>query len=55
MEAPAAAYRLEVQGVPADVPGLRTASVTVEDIGDPASPDVLFSLNVSWQEVNGRG
>ncbi len=55
MEAPAAAYRLEAQGVPADVPGLQTASVTVENIEDPASPDVLFSLNVSWQEVNGRG
>ena len=55
MEAPAAVYRLEAQGVPTDVPGLLTASVAVENIEDRMTPEVLFSLNVSWQEVNGRG
>ncbi len=51
MEAPVRVYRLVVQGVPTDVPGLWKAAVSVVT-GDQAGQelDVLFELEVSWQE-----
>lgn len=50
MEASEAAHRLTAQGVPTEVPGLQTVQVSVVSEGNPVEPELLFTLNVSWQE-----
>ena len=46
-----AAYRLLVKETDADVSGLRTAEITVDD---GTGENVLFSIPVAWQEVSGN-
>jgi hypothetical protein len=48
-----AAYSLHAQGVPTDVEGLWRAEIWVDSCGD--SEEILFSIPVAWQEVNGNG
>ena len=52
MEAPAAAYRLEAQGILSENPALREAAVQMVDArGKP-----IFSIQIAWQgEVRGNG
>lgn len=45
-------YRLTAQGVPAETPGLWKALVQVTE-GD--EEEVLFKIEVAWQEVDGNG
>lgn len=49
----AGVYRLESEGVPTDIPGLRKARVRVVsgfNVGQEL--EVLFEIEVAWQEVN---
>ena len=50
MEKPKDKYRLSAQGIPSETPGLWTVQVVVECTEDPSEPEILFELNVSWQE-----
>lgn len=54
MERPREVYRLSVWGVPTEVPGLWTVRVVVENMEDQAEPEMLFEINVSWQEDSGH-
>lgn len=45
-------FRLAAQGVPSDVDGLWKALVQVTE--EP-SEDILFEIEISWQEVEGNG
>jgi hypothetical protein len=50
------AYRLTVQGEAAEVPELSMAVVRVTSGGALENePEVLFELEVAWQEVDSRG
>lgn len=49
----ASVYRLESEGVPTDVPGLWKAQVrVVSGFNVGQEPEVLFEIEVAWQEVN---
>ncbi len=52
LEETAAVYRLDVQPLETDVPGLGEAEIRVCPVEAEAP---LFSLNVAWQEVSGNG
>ena len=54
MERPREVYRLSVWGVPTEVPRLWTVRVVVENMEDQAEPEMLFEINVSWQEDSGH-
>lgn len=46
------AYRLTAQGVASQVPGLGKAVISVVSDGSAGlEPDVLFQLEIAWQEV----
>jgi hypothetical protein len=45
-----ASYRLTAQGVPSSTPGLAMAQIQVVS-DDGTDQDVLFSLEIAWQEV----
>ena len=45
-------YCLIAQEVPAQVSGLRKASVQVATDAQKADPGILFELEVAWQEVD---
>ena len=47
-------YRLEVWGIPTELPGLWKAGVSVVDDTD-REPGVLFEIEVAWQEVSAHG
>ena len=51
-------YILDIMGVPTEVEGLWKAHIrtaAVEDISVGGSGELLFELQVAWQEVNGNG
>lgn len=50
-EAPDYVYRLEVTGVPTEAPGLWKSRVAVvTGIGLGEEPEILFEIEVAWQE-----
>lgn len=50
------AYRLEAQGVPADVPGLHVLQIRVFTGGADSSEDsLLFEIETAWQMEGGNG
>lgn len=46
----AGGYRLEAQGVPVETPGLWKAHIQVSE---GRGPEILFELDIAWQEVDG--
>lgn len=49
-------YRLDVGGIPTDVPGLQAAHVCVRTgYNAGQETEVLFEIEVAWQEVSAHG
>lgn len=54
-EAPDCVYRLSVQGMPTDVPGLWRSTVLVTSGGQAGEePETLFEIEIAWQEDSGH-